>query len=119
MGQSESDLSAGDCRGIDLVLESMSFSMSASRDDDKQLRSWLLKLAINMSDRSPIKDKPLRSPGQSLEEQMRELFDNKVMIPLVGAVMFTVFAVMEWYRHFSGVPPAPKTMTVLAVLTIG
>ncbi len=72
-----------------------------------------------MPERSPIKDKPLRSPGQSLEEQMRELFDNKVMIPLVGAVIFIVFAAMEWYRHFSGVPPSPKTMSVLAVLTSG
>lgn len=71
-----------------------------------------------MSDRSPIKDKPLRSPGQSIEEQIRERFENKLGIPLVLAIFATVLAVVEWYRYFADIPPSPKLMTAIALLAI-
>lgn len=72
-----------------------------------------------MSDRSPIKDKPLRSPGQSLDEQMRELFESKLVVPLIGAIFLIMLTVIEWYRQFSGMPPSPILMTVLAFLANG
>lgn len=71
-----------------------------------------------MTDRSPIKDKPLRTPGQSLEEQMRELFESKLVIPFVAAILFVTMAASEWYRHLSGMPPSPKLITVVAVSAI-
>ena len=69
--------------------------------------------------RSPIKDKPLRLPGQSLEEQRRKLVEDKLEMPLLLAVVFAVFAAMEWWRYFSKQPPSPVVFTVVAVLFIG
>lgn len=69
--------------------------------------------------RSPIKDKPLRLPGQSLEEQRRKLVEEKLEMPLLLAVVFAVFAAMEWWRYFSKQPPSPVVFTVVAVLFIG
>lgn len=68
--------------------------------------------------RSPLKSKPLRNPGQSLDEQRNDLFDNKVLPPLVVALFLLMLAAMEWYRHWFPSPPRPIFLTVVAVLAI-
>lgn len=69
--------------------------------------------------KSPIKDKPLRSPGQSLEEERRKLFEDKLETPLMLALVFMVFAVMEWWRYYWMQPPSPVAFTVSAVVVAG
>lgn len=69
--------------------------------------------------KSPIKDKPLRLPGQSLEEERRRLFENKIETPLMLAVFFAAFTAMEWWRYFWTRPPSPVIFTVVAVLMSG
>ncbi|MGO9445704.1 MAG: nuclease-related domain-containing protein [Thiobacillaceae bacterium] len=69
--------------------------------------------------KSPIKDKPLRLPGQSLEEECRKVFDDKLETPLLLAVFFVVFAFMEWWRYFWKQPPHPIVFTIIAVVMIG
>jgi hypothetical protein len=61
---------------------------------------------------------PLRSPGQSLEEERRKLFEDKLETPLMLAVVFMVFAAMEWWRYFWKVPPKPFIFTIVAVLLV-
>jgi len=73
---------------------------------------------MNEQTKSPIKDKPLRSPGQSLEEERRKLFEDKLETPLMLAVVFMVFAAMEWWRYFWKVPPKPFIFTIVAVLLV-
>jgi hypothetical protein len=68
--------------------------------------------------KSPIKDKPLRSPGQSLEEERRKLFEDKLETPLMLAVFFAIFAAMEWWRYFWELPPNPYIFTGVAVLLV-
>lgn len=71
-----------------------------------------------MNERSPIKDKPLRTPGQSLEEQMREQFESRLLLPFVLAFLFVAIAALEWHRYFFDWPPSPILMTVIAVSVI-
>lgn len=52
-----------------------------------------------MSERSPIKDRPLRNPGQSLEEQRRALIEDKIFEPLLVALLLVLLACLEWYRY--------------------
>lgn len=66
-------------------------------------------------DRSPIKDKPLRSPGQSLEEKRRALWEDKLEIWALLTVVFFVFAAMEWFRYYRPHPPSPWLVTAAAV----
>jgi len=68
--------------------------------------------------RSPLKDKPLRNPGQSLEEQRRDLVENAIE-PALVAVVLVVLAGLEWYRYFSSVPPSPVLFTVVALIAVG
>ena len=65
--------------------------------------------------KSPIKNKPLRTPGQSLEEARRKLFEDKVETPFVLALFFVLFAAMEWWRYYLNQPPNPVIFTLVAV----
>ena len=74
-----------------------------------------------MSDaKSPIKDKPLRLPGQSLEEQRDALFSGELEPYLLTAVMFVVYALLDWYRYFIRWPsPWVTTCVALAAIALG
>jgi Nuclease-related domain len=65
--------------------------------------------------RSPIKDKPLRFPGQSLQEQRAELISGKLESWLLSAVFMLVLAGWEWFRYLLPVSPHPWVMTVAAI----
>lgn len=69
--------------------------------------------------KSPIKDKPLRNPGQSLEEERRKLFEEKLETPFVLALCFTLIAALEWWREYAEMQPSPRTFTAAAVFCIG
>ncbi|MDO9385102.1 MAG: nuclease-related domain-containing protein [Thiobacillus sp.] len=74
---------------------------------------------MSESTKSPIKDKPLRFPGQSLEEERRRLFEDKLETPLLLAAFFIVLSALEWWRDYSPSPPSPIVFTALAVLLLG
>lgn len=65
--------------------------------------------------RSPIKDKPLRQAGQSLGEQIDQLWDDKVVPWILVAVFFVMWAAWEWLRFYRPMPPQPWVVTAFAV----
>lgn len=68
--------------------------------------------------KSPIKDKPLRLPGQSLEEERRKLYEDRLETPFVLALCFTLIAGLDWWRELADVAPSPRTFTFAAILLI-
>lgn len=74
---------------------------------------------MNDPTKSPIKDNPLRSPGQSLEEERRRLFEDKLETPLLLAAFFIALSALEWWRDYSQSPPNPIVFTVAAVMLVG
>ena len=52
--------------------------------------------------RSPLKDRPLRNPGQSLEEPDPRYYVNDYMLwpMLCLAIIFRPAAALEWFRYF-------------------
>ena len=69
--------------------------------------------------RSPLKDKPLRNPGQSVREQRFDLAHDKVLAPFVMALLMTYVAGMDWFRYWFPSKTSPWTMTIVALLAIG
>lgn len=69
--------------------------------------------------RSPLKDKPLRNPGQSLREERVDIVFDKVMAPMMVALLLGIWAAMEWVRYFVPAPPQPWITSVFAVLSFG
>jgi hypothetical protein len=70
------------------------------------------------SSRSPLKDNPLRVPGQSLDEERQRLFEREVESWALVGVMLAVMAVLEWWRHFVPRPPSPWLFTLVAAVPL-
>ena len=68
--------------------------------------------------KSPIKDKPLRSPGQSLEEERYKLFEDKLETPMVLVVAFIAITGMEWWRYYGMRPPNPLVFSGVTALLV-
>ena len=68
--------------------------------------------------KSPLKDPPVRTPGQSIEEHRRKLIDDRVITPLLAAAVFGTIAMQEWLRHFTPRPPMPWIFTALFAATV-
>ena len=66
-------------------------------------------------ERSPLKDKPLRLPGQALQEQREALIADKLEPWLLLALFMAVLAGWEWWRYWKLTPPTPWLFTAVAV----
>jgi hypothetical protein len=69
--------------------------------------------------RSPLKDKPLRTPGQSVREHRHDFAYDKLLAPILLALMMAYVAGMDWYRYFVPAKSVPWISTVVAVTAIG
>ncbi len=64
--------------------------------------------------RSPIKDAPLRLPGQSLTEERDRLVEDKLLVPMLVVLLLIIMAGLEWWRYFVPQPPHPWILTAFA-----
>lgn len=71
----------------------------------------------NAEKRSPLKDRPLRNPGQSVEERRRNLVETAFEPALVAGVL-VILAGIEWYRYYVSLPPKPIPFTVVALVAV-
>lgn len=74
---------------------------------------------MNKPTKSPLKDPPLRAPGQSLEEQRLRLIGDRVVSPLFAAALFGVMAMQEWLRFFTPREPMPWLFTAVFAVAVG
>ena len=68
---------------------------------------------------SPLKDKPLRNPGQSLDEKFDDLSYDHILAPLMIAAFLVVMAGVEWLRYYFPQKPTPLLYSAIAILGIG
>jgi Nuclease-related domain len=68
--------------------------------------------------RSPIKDKPLRLPGQSLMEERDAIWNDKLGPWALVAAFFVVLAGWEWFRYFHPVQPNPILVSACALVAL-
>ncbi|MFU8877369.1 MAG: nuclease-related domain-containing protein [Wenzhouxiangellaceae bacterium] len=69
--------------------------------------------------RSPLKDPPVRNPGQSIEEHRQKLLEDRVITPVIAAAIFGSVAMQEWLRYFTPRPPMPWLFTAIFAATVG
>ena len=68
---------------------------------------------------SPIKDKPLRNPGQSLDEELQRLFEDDIS-PWIAAFLFPpILTGYEWWRWITNSPPQPLQMLIASITMSG
>lgn len=68
--------------------------------------------------KSPLTDKPLRNPGESLDIKLQDILLDEVLFYFLIAVVFTIMALLEWWRWLTSSPPLPFFYSIIAALTI-
>jgi hypothetical protein len=69
--------------------------------------------------RSPLKDKSLRVPGQSVDEARLALVERMYELPAIASIVFVIVAFLEWMDHFLNIPPKPGIWTIAALVSLG
>lgn len=68
--------------------------------------------------KSPIKAKALRNPGQSVEEKIRDLIDEKMLSYILASTFVIVYAALEWTYWYLETPRSPWVLTILAGIVL-
>lgn len=66
--------------------------------------------------RSPIKARPLRLPGQSLQAEIETLISEGVIPYFVAAALLVFVAALEWIGTLRHVPRQPWLYTLMAAV---
>jgi hypothetical protein len=68
--------------------------------------------------RSPLREKPLRYPGQSIDDAINKLYDDMYAVYMYSAG-FTALAAVSWYLYIVNRPISPVIITIAAFVLIG
>lgn len=68
--------------------------------------------------KSPLKDKPLRNPGQSIDEYIQTSIMEQVNTYLIVIAISIMLAALEWYRFYTSMQPSPWLLTIVAILAV-
>jgi hypothetical protein len=71
-----------------------------------------------MEKRSPIKAKPLRYPGESLDKEIIRLQDEMWTKYGMYAAFFFALALLEWFRYATNATPSPWIYSFVAVVVV-
>jgi Nuclease-related domain len=73
---------------------------------------------MKQNSRSPLTDKPLRNPGQSLERQRDGILYEKILFPALMAWFLICFIAWEWWNYFHPAPRNPIILTVMVIIAV-
>lgn len=63
--------------------------------------------------RSPLKEKPLRNPGQSADEALQDLLSDKIVFPGIYLLILVALTFMDWQRYWRPLDKPPILSTVV------
>lgn len=68
---------------------------------------------------SPLKNRPLRNSGQSLDEEIQDILSDDVYPHIFISAILIIIAVMEWSKQIYNTPPYPLLWTFIALVVFG
>jgi hypothetical protein len=68
--------------------------------------------------RSPLKQQPLRVPGESLAEERNRILYDRVLPYAILAIFLILYAGLQWWESFTKSPPQPSVATFFAVCAV-
>ncbi len=77
-----------------------------------------MKSATRAPKRSPLKARPLRLPGQSVERRIDEVFFDEVLYFWLIILFAAALPFWEWIRWFMKTPPLPPWLTSAIALLV-
>ena len=67
--------------------------------------------------KSPLKDIPLRNPGETLDRQINDLIIDKGLTYTIYMVFIGTLTFMEWLKWWQDIPPAPFIYSLILAIT--
>lgn len=71
-----------------------------------------------MASQSPLKAKPLRNPGDSVDQEIDRHIENRFTDILFAAACFCLLALYEWIGYLAHIPRQPIIMSCMAVAAV-
>jgi len=68
--------------------------------------------------RSPLKQKPLKNPGESLDDEIQRLIDNTAERYALSAAFLSALAILEWLLWYQETPRNPLLYSAFALVAI-
>ena len=68
--------------------------------------------------KSPIKEPLLRLPGQSIDEEMHRLFNEKLIDSILVALVFFILALFSWIQKIGKSLLDPRIISFVAASVI-
>lgn len=68
--------------------------------------------------KSPLKDKPLRYVGQSIDEKIDILINEKAIAYAAAAIYSVLMACMDWAQYYGIISLSPKVTTVVVICIV-
>jgi Nuclease-related domain len=68
--------------------------------------------------RSPLKERPLRLPGQSVEEEIEDLLTDELLYFVMFATVFVILTLYDWYFAILNLPRNPLATTAITGVVI-
>lgn len=68
---------------------------------------------MKLRKKSPLKDEPLRTAGQSIDDHRWQLVQNFILWPMAVWLVFLAMASLEWQQHLFPREPSPWPFTAL------
>ena len=87
---------------------------AASHDTEKTVLQNLREHKM----KSPLKAKPLKNPGESLDIELKDLLFGVLVSYFIFAAFMVTMALMEWLRWFNDSRPNPKLFTAVALIAL-
>lgn len=66
--------------------------------------------------KSPIRDLPVRQPGESLRSRIFDMAADRILFPLLVAIVLVVAAVISWWEYLAKSPLGPVIYTIAALV---
>ena len=65
--------------------------------------------------KSPLKEKPLHNPGESIQAEMERLFEEVIMPRIFFAGFVIILALYDWIRYYSKANIHPSFLSIIAI----
>jgi hypothetical protein len=69
--------------------------------------------------RSPLKDRPLRLPGQSVQDEIDDILDDEFLHAILIATVFIIIAMYDWIYALFNAPRNPWVTTLICCIALG
>lgn len=68
--------------------------------------------------KSPLKDRPLRTPGQSLDDEIQKVIDDEVTVLALAPLVFILVTIWDWLLWYEVIKPSNPVFITMVTISL-